>query len=85
MKLVINFLGFFFFFFFFPHSFSSSEVEEKYEGPRLEEEVTKEFMKELIQWHKDEKKLHKKYAFKVCEGIELSSSACLGTMKQLGA
>jgi len=44
-------------------------VEEKYEGPRLEDEVTEEFMKDLMQWHKDQKKLHKKYAFRVCERV----------------
>ena len=27
--------------------------------------MSEDFMKELMQWHKDQKKLHKKYALKV--------------------
>ncbi len=40
-------------------------VEDKYAGPRLDDEIDEEFMKELMQWQKDLKNLHKKYAFKV--------------------
>ena len=42
-----------------------TEVEEKYAGPRLDGEITAEFMSELLQYLKDQKRLHKKYAFKV--------------------
>ena len=46
-------------------------MEEGYRGPRWDEgELRSEFMEELLQWFKDEKKLHRKYAYKVsCEGV----------------
>ncbi|CAO4382478.1 unnamed protein product [Caenorhabditis nigoni] len=40
-------------------------IEDSYEGPHLGEKITKEFMLELIAKFKDQKKLHKKYAFKM--------------------
>ncbi|EFP11926.1 CRE-PPH-5 protein, partial [Caenorhabditis remanei] len=40
-------------------------IEDSYEGPHLEEKITREFMMDLIQKFKDQKKLHKKYAFKM--------------------
>ncbi|CAI8006991.1 Serine/threonine-protein phosphatase 5 [Geodia barretti] len=41
-------------------------VEETYEGPRWEEgEMAVEFMTGLLDWLKDEKKLHRKYAYKI--------------------
>ncbi len=46
-----------------------TEVEEKYAGPRLDGEITAEFMNELLQYLKDQKRLHKKYAFKVCAHV----------------
>lgn len=48
-------------------SLDAISIEEDYTGPKLENEetVTLEFMKELMQWYKDQKKLHKKYAYKV--------------------
>jgi serine/threonine-protein phosphatase 5 len=48
-------------------SLESISIEDDYNGPKLENEetVTLEFMKELMQWYKDQKKLHKKYAYKV--------------------
>jgi len=49
-------------------SLESISIEDDYSGPKLENEetVTLEFMKELMKWYKDQKKLHKKYAYKVC-------------------
>ncbi|VDN84625.1 unnamed protein product [Brugia pahangi] len=41
------------------------EVEATYDGPVLENDITLEFMKELIETFKAEKKLHRKYAYKV--------------------
>lgn len=41
------------------------EVEAKYDGPRLDGDITAEFMEELLQSFKDQKCLHRKYAFKV--------------------
>ena len=44
-------------------------MEETYEGPRWEEgEMAVEFMTGLLDWLKDEKKLHRKYAYKVRQG-----------------
>ena len=40
-------------------------VEDEYVGPRLDGEITAEFMKDLMQHFKDQKILHKKYAYKV--------------------
>ena len=51
----------------------ATEVEEKYDGPRLECEVTAKFMEELLQYLKDQKKLHKKYAFKVSQYVPVCS------------
>lgn len=42
-----------------------AEVEEKYKGPRLDGAISAEFMQELTKWFRDQKLLHKKYAFKV--------------------
>ena len=47
-----------------------SEVEDKYDGPRLEEDISAEFMEQLMEWLRDQKKLHKKYAFKVSADTE---------------
>ena len=48
-------------------SLESISIEDDYSGPKLsnEDTVTLDFMKELMQWYKDQKKLHKKYAYKV--------------------
>uniref|UniRef100_A0AAY5F0C9 Serine/threonine-protein phosphatase n=1 Tax=Electrophorus electricus TaxID=8005 RepID=A0AAY5F0C9_ELEEL len=41
-------------------------IEDEYTGPKLEEgKVTLKFMKELMDWFKDEKKLHRKCAYQV--------------------
>ena len=40
-------------------------VEHSYQGPRLDGDITAEFMQDLLQWFKEEKKVHKKYAYKV--------------------
>lgn len=49
-------------------------VESSYTGPHLVDgKVTLEFMKELMQAYKEQKKLHRKYAFKVLRFITLTS------------
>ena len=49
-----------------PHPLSPhTAVEYSYQGPRLDGDITAEFMQDLLQWFKEEKKLHKKYAYKV--------------------
>ncbi len=43
-------------------------VESTYDGPKIDSETSKvdeEFVKAMIQRFKDQKKLHKKYAFMV--------------------
>lgn len=49
------------------HSFAhTSAIEDEYSGPKLEDgKVTITFMKELMQWYKDQKKLHRKCAYQV--------------------
>lgn len=47
-------------------SLESISIEDEYDGPKLENDVvTLEFMKALMEHYKDQKKLHKKYAYKV--------------------
>ncbi|VDN20544.1 unnamed protein product [Gongylonema pulchrum] len=40
------------------------EVEATYDGPVLEGDISAEFMEQLIETFKAQKKLHKKYAYK---------------------
>ncbi|NP_001404084.1 serine/threonine-protein phosphatase 5 isoform 2 [Mus musculus] len=42
----------------------SMTIEDEYSGPKLEDgKVTITFMKDLMQWYKDQKKLHRKCAY----------------------
>lgn len=44
----------------------SPAIEDEYSGPKLDNgKVTLAFMKELMQWYKDQKKLHRKCAYQV--------------------
>ncbi|VDN06037.1 unnamed protein product [Thelazia callipaeda] len=45
------------------------EVESTYDGPILEDDISIEFMNKLIETFKAQKKLHKKYAYKILLGI----------------
>ncbi|CAL8081137.1 unnamed protein product [Orchesella dallaii] len=46
-------------------------VENSYTGPRLENgKVSVQFMAELMEWYKNQKVLHRKYAFKILVDIE---------------
>uniref|UniRef100_A0A8D2PHW7 Serine/threonine-protein phosphatase n=1 Tax=Zosterops lateralis melanops TaxID=1220523 RepID=A0A8D2PHW7_ZOSLA len=41
-------------------------IEDEYSGPKLEDgKVTLAFMKDLMQWYKDQKKLHRKCAYQI--------------------
>lgn len=41
-------------------------IEDEYSGPKLEDgKVTLAFMKDLMQWYKEQKKLHRKCAYQV--------------------
>ena len=42
-----------------------TEVEDSYSGPKLDDDISAGFMKNMLQWFKDQKKLHKKYCYKV--------------------
>uniref|UniRef100_A0AC34QZQ1 Protein-serine/threonine phosphatase n=2 Tax=Panagrolaimus sp. JU765 TaxID=591449 RepID=A0AC34QZQ1_9BILA len=44
-------------------------VEENYKGPRLDGDITPEFMKDCIEAFKKEQKLHIKYAYKILLGV----------------
>jgi serine/threonine-protein phosphatase 5 len=44
---------------------NSYKVEDSYTGPRLEGEITAEFMKELVETFKKQGSLHVKYAYKI--------------------
>lgn len=47
----------------------SPAIEDEYEGPGLEDgKVTLKFVTELMEFYKNQKKLHKKYAYKVIFG-----------------
>ncbi|XP_062498876.1 serine/threonine-protein phosphatase 5-like, partial [Corticium candelabrum] len=48
----------------------SIEVEGSYDGPRLEENITAEFMTDLLAFFKDQKRLHRKYAYKILLAVE---------------
>ena len=45
-------------------------VERDYDGPRFDGEITCEFMRELLLWFKEQKKLHKKFAYKIILGVK---------------
>lgn len=45
-------------------------IEEKYDGPKLDDSgITLEFVKDLLEAYKNQKKLHRKYAYKVKKKI----------------
>jgi serine/threonine-protein phosphatase 5 len=57
-------------------------VEDSYDGPHLDAngKVTLQFMEELMQRYKDQKKLHKKYACKVRPSLTLTCTTTLKTV-----
>lgn len=47
-------------------------IEDDYGGPKLEDgKVTLTFMKQLMDWFKDQKKLHRKCAYQVTQSIKI--------------
>lgn len=49
----------------------SATIEADYEGPKLEDgKVTLEFMKHLMEWYRNEKKLHKNFAYRILCDVE---------------
>ncbi|CRK90452.1 CLUMA_CG004156, isoform A [Clunio marinus] len=57
-------------------SLESISIEDEYNGPKLKDDktVTLDFMKALMEHYKDQKKLHKKYAYKINQKIFLGST-----------
>ena len=49
--------------------FTHSDVEDSYSGPKLDDDISAGFMKNMLQWFKDQKKLHKKYCYKVSTSV----------------
>jgi serine/threonine-protein phosphatase 5 len=47
----------------------SIEVDAAYDGVRLENEMTQEFIDDMIQRFKDGKKIHKKYVFQIIKAV----------------
>lgn len=48
------------------HSFHVLAIEDDYKGPQLEDgKVTLKFMKDLMEHYKAQKRLHRKFAYKV--------------------
>lgn len=47
-------------------SLFTAAIEDDYAGPKLEDgKVTLKFMEEMMDWFKDQKKLHRKCAYQV--------------------
>ena len=42
-------------------------VDSGYSGPRFDGEISADFMNDLLAWIKEQKVLHRKYAYKVRE------------------
>ncbi|KAL5474836.1 hypothetical protein EMCRGX_G026856 [Ephydatia muelleri] len=53
----------------------SMTVESDYSGPRFDGDITAEFMEDLVTCFRDQKRLHKKYAFKIILGVKAQLSA----------
>lgn len=55
--------------------FDCAAIEDDYTGPKLEDgKVTLKFMKEMMDWFKDQKKLHRKCAYQVTMVIYMTYS-----------
>ena len=47
----------------------SIEVEDSYDGVRLGQEITQDFVDDMIMRFKSGKKIHKKYAFQIVKAV----------------
>lgn len=46
-------------------------IEDEYTGPKLVDgKVTLQFMQELLEWYRNQNKLHRKYAYKILLDIK---------------
>lgn len=48
---------------------NSIEVDQSYDGVRLEEEMTQEFIDDMIERFKNGKKIHKRYVFQIIKAV----------------
>ena len=47
---------------------SFEAIEDDYTGPKLDDgKVTLKFITDLLDWYKDQNKLHRRYAYQVCD------------------
>lgn len=46
------------------------KVEDDYDGVRIENEMTQEFIDDMIQRFKDGKKIHRKYVFQIVKAVK---------------
>lgn len=61
--------------------FKISAIEDEYVGPALEDgKVTLKFVTELMEHYKQEKHLHKKYAYKVNKYVDIYISIFTDTL-----
>ena len=59
-------------------NFCISAIEDNYDGPMLDDgKVTAKFMVDLMEHYKVEKKLHKKYAYKVSTYCYIEHFDCM--------
>lgn len=55
--------------------FIFAAIEDDYVGPKLEDgKVTLKFMNEMMDWFKDQKKLHRKCAYQVESFVHIKHS-----------
>lgn len=56
--------------------YNAAAIEDEYAGPKLEDgKVTLKFMKEMMDWFKDQKKLHRKCAYQVNMQVYFKTSS----------
>ena len=48
----------------------SMQVEDSYDGVRLGDEMTQEFIDDMIERFKNGKKIHRKYAFQIVKAVK---------------
>lgn len=55
-------------------------VEENYDGPRMESDgeggyrVTRQFVKDMIEAFRNQKKIHRRFAFQICIQVRAASA-----------
>ena len=65
-------------------TFNRIAVEDSYDGPRMNEDtktIDKEFLEQMIERLKDQKKIHKKYVFRVCSLLNHLNTALYHSLR----